>query len=155
MRHLRTVALTVVLLVGACGGGSDADDNEADRSGGDSGGTTTTAESDSDSRTGSDPNLMSANFDLADLPDGFPAELVPPSWTAGQATDILGPYSVNFESDMEFEEVVAYYDGIFGPSNPIVGDPGEQLAQWTADPTWVASVFDGDPLLIGFVDITE
>lgn len=143
MRHLRTLALILVLVATACGGDDDASN------------TTQSPGSDSAATSGSDPNDLTAGFDLADLPDDFPAELVPPSWTAGQATDILGPFAVNFESDMGFADAVAYYDGIFGPSNLIVGDPGEQLAQWTNDAVWIASVLDGDPVLISFVNLTE
>ena len=137
MRRLRTVALVLVLVAAACGGGDDAYNSGGAGNG-----------------NSSDPNELSSNFDLDALPDDFPAELVPPSWTAGQATDILGPFVVNFESDMAFADAVSYYDGIFG-SSQVVGDPGEQLAQWTDEPTWIASVLDGDPMLISFTSLAE
>lgn len=140
MRHLKAVALALILVAAACGGGDD------DGAGGGGGG--------GDAGSGNDPSIMSTNFDVDALPANFPSELVPPSWTAGQATDLLGPFVVNFESDMEFTDAVAYYEAIFGPVS-VVGDPGEQLAQWTGDPTWIVSILDGDPVLIGFTDITE
>lgn len=137
MRYLRALVLLLALLATACGGGDDAD--------------TTSGANDNSG----DPNELTTNFNLDDLPDDFDASLVPPSWTAGQATDLLGPFIVNFETDMAFTDVVAYYEGVLGPKTLMVGDPGEQLAQWTDDPDWVTSVFDGDPVLVGFASLEE
>lgn len=146
MRHLKRIGVVLALLAAACGGG-DTDDSG---SGGEGDNPTTSAAREATS----DPSILSPDFNLDDLPNDFGRELVPPSWTAGQATDILGPFAVNFESDMAFADAVAHYDGILGPSS-VVGDPGEQLAQWLDDPTWIVSIFDGDPVLIGFVQLEE
>ncbi|NND01447.1 MAG: hypothetical protein HKN91_01540 [Acidimicrobiia bacterium] len=142
MRNLRTVALVLALVAAACGGGDDDAGNNDDAGGSGAGG-------------GNDPTIMSTDFDLSDLPDEFPDSYVPPSWTAGQATDLLGPEIVNFESDSAFDDIVDYYRGVFGEPNQLAGDPGEQLAQWFDDPTWVLSIFDGDPVLIGFAELEE
>lgn len=144
MRRLRTVALVLALVAAACGGGGDDDGGNNDD---DSGGSTAGG--------GNDPAIMSTGFDLSDLPDNFPAEYVPSSWTAGQATDLFGPFVVNFESDMTFDDAVDYLNGVFGDANQIVGEPGERLASWFDDPNWVASVLDEDPLLISFTELTE
>ncbi len=141
MRHLRTIALVFVLLVTACGGGDDAD--------------TTAGASGNSSNNSGDPNELTTNFNLDDLPGDFDSQLVPPSWTTGQSTDILGPHAVNFETDMSFTDVVAYYEGVIGAPDSIVGDPGEELAGWFNDVDWVASVFDGDPVLVSFVKFEE
>ena len=149
MRQLRIVALLLVLVATACGGDDAADTTVASEAGGGSGGSGSGNDSDSD-----DPNALSADFDVSSLPDNFPSELVPPAWTAGQATDILGPFVVNFERDVPFAEAVEYYEAILGPAQ-VLGDPGEQVAQWTSGPIWIVSVLDGDPVLIGFTDIAE
>lgn len=141
MRHLKTLTLVLVLVAAACGGDDDAADNNT--AGGDSAG------------SGNDPAIMSTSFDLGALPDNFPSERVPPSWTAGQATDLLGPFVINFETDMSFADVVDHYEGVLGPKTLLVGDPGEQLAQWTGDAVWVTSIFDGDPVTVGFASLEE
>ncbi|MCP3976139.1 MAG: hypothetical protein GY720_16785, partial [bacterium] len=144
MKHLKTLglALAFALVVTACGGGDDADATNGENGSS----SNTTAQNNS-----GDPNELTANFNLDDLPGDFDSQLVPPSWTAGQSTDILGPHAVNFETDMSFTDVLAYYEGVIGAPDSIVGDPGEELAGWFNDVDWVASVFDGDPVLVSFV----
>lgn len=72
------------------------------------------------------PDLLSS-----DLPEGFPAELVPPSVT--ETTTLLsvpdGPFGVIFETSASFEDTVTFYVGVLGESD-LVFDEGGRNATW-------------------------
>ncbi len=91
---------------------------------------------------------MDPGFGTADLPDDFPPQLLPSSFTAGMFTELGSVRSVAFESSSSFDDVVAEYTAKTG-EEPIVVLGDVRLASWTVD-RWAVSVFEGTPTLIGF-----
>lgn len=91
---------------------------------------------------------MDPNFDVSQIPDDFPSELLPEDFTAGFYGEIGTVRNVNFEVAQSFDEVVAEYTDTIGEP-PIVAEGEERLASWTVDGEWVVSVIDDDPTLIG------
>jgi hypothetical protein len=144
------LALTM-LTIASCGGGDDDSGDGGDGLEADGGG------SDDDGDDGfSDEEItgQSSDFDLSSLPDDFPDELEPPDWETGRYTELTGFPTATFASGMSFDDTVAYYDDVHGESL-VVGDAGERLAQWTTNPPWIISVFEGDPLTIGISKVPE
>lgn len=90
---------------------------------------------------------LDPNFDTGSLPDDFPSELVPDSFTGGMYTEFGGVRGASFESASSFDDVVAEYTDKIGEEPTIV--EGElRLANWIVD-TWGVGVFEGPPTLIG------
>ena len=79
---------------------------------------------------------------------------MPPDYLSGAYLD-LGIQTASFEVAMSFDEAVDRYDGLLGDGVVVGNDPGERLAQWTDDPPWVVSVFEGDPVIIGISKVPE
>jgi hypothetical protein len=90
---------------------------------------------------------MDPSFDTDSLPDDFPSELLPDSFTAGMYAELGSVRNVNFESSASFEDVVAEYTDKIG-EEPIIAESEERLASWIVD-VWAVSVIDSTPTLIG------
>lgn len=90
---------------------------------------------------------MDPNFDAGSLPDDFPTDLMPNSFTGGMYVEVGGVRNVSFESTTSFDEVVAEYTGQLG-EEPVIVQGEERLASWTVG-IWAVSVFEGPPTLIG------
>ncbi|MEN8239242.1 MAG: hypothetical protein ABFR53_08590, partial [Actinomycetota bacterium] len=86
---------------------------------------------------------MDPSFDVRSLPDGFPSELIPDSFTAGMYAELGSIRNVNFESPSSFDDVVGAYTDKIG-EEPIIAQGEERLAQWTVD-IWAVSVVESTP----------
>lgn len=145
------VLMVAGLVATACGSGDDddggGDDSDVAVDDNDSG--------DDDGSGFDEITGQGSDFDLSSLPDNFPSELVPPNWDTGQYSDITGYPTVTFESSMSFDDAIAHYDAVYGEGIVVGNDPGERLAQWTRNPPWIVSVFEGDPMMIGITELPE
>jgi hypothetical protein len=90
---------------------------------------------------------MDPGFETDSLPDDFPSELIPDSYTAGMYAELGTVRNVNFESPAGFDDVVAEYSDKIG-EEPIIAQGEERLASWTVD-IWVVSVIESEPIVIG------
>ena len=135
----RNTVLAVVLLFVLAGCSSGDDDSAGDGS-----------QPATDEQTIGDVGTiteMDPAFDTGSLPDGFPSELVPDSFTAGMYAELGSVRNVNFESSASFDDVVAEYTDKIG-EEPIITEAEERLASWIVD-VWAVSVIDSTPTLIG------
>lgn len=139
MWRRRSTVLAVILLF-ALTGCSSEDGNPASDGSRLAGDEETTGE-------GGAGTELDASFDADSLPDDFPSELVPDSFTAGMYAELGDIRNVNFESSASFEDVVAEYTVKIG-EEPIIVEGEERLAQWIVD-VWAVSVIDTTPTLIG------
>ncbi|MBT8201795.1 MAG: hypothetical protein HKO63_04930 [Acidimicrobiia bacterium] len=143
MRRIVIVLCVLALVAGACGGD-------------DSGSDPTNAVGNGSSGNGDvDFDLLGfdTGFDEGDLPDGFPVDYLPPKLVAGQVAQLGELTTVSFYSDMSFDEAVSFYEPFLG--TPIlVGDPGERAATWVDVVDWGGGLFEEDPLLIGFTEVS-
>lgn len=141
MRRALLMLVVLALVAAGCGGDEESDNlNNGDN-----------GNNDVDNElVGGDPD-----FSLNDLPDDFPDNLVPPSWDSGVFSDLTGFPSVSFESSMSFQDLIDYYNDIFGEAVVVGDDPGERLASWTQSRPWGASVFEGSPALVTIVKVEE
>lgn len=89
---------------------------------------------------------MEPRFDVSDLPDDFPSELIPESFTAGMSAQLGTIRDVNLESDSTFDAAVAEYTSKIG-EEPIIVEGEERLAQWLVD-VWAVTVIESRPTLI-------
>ena len=139
MRHQRTtytILLSLLLLVGTACSSSDDSDEQAPAP------SDTQGTGDVGTITDMDPN-----FDLGSLPDDFPDNLKPDSFTAGMYVELGDIRNTNFESSASFDEVVAEYTDKIG-DDPILVEGEERLASWVVG-DWVVSVIDTTPTTIG------
>ena len=135
----RTTVLALVLLLALTGCSSGNDNSGSDGS-----------QPASDEQTTGDVGTiteMDPSFDTDGLPDDFPSELVPDSFTAGMYAELGSVRNVNFESPSSFDDVVAEYTDKIG-EEPTIVEGEERLAQWIVD-VWAVSVIESTPTLIG------
>jgi hypothetical protein len=90
---------------------------------------------------------MDPNFDIGDLPDDYPSDLMPDSFDAGMYAELGTVRNVNFETSSSFDDVVAEYTNKIG-EEPTLVEGEERLAQWIVD-IWSVSVIESTPTLIG------
>lgn len=138
MWRRRNTALAVILLLAltGCSSGGDTSGNEGSQSA-------------TDEQTGDVGTVteMDPNFDTGGLPDDFPTQLVPDSFSAGMYAELGSVRNINFESSSSFDDVVTEYTDKIG-QEPIITEGEERLASWTVD-VWQVSVIDSTPTLIG------
>ena len=94
-----------------------------------------------------------ADFDLDDLPEDFPRDLVPPEYDRGTVASLAGISTISFEGGVSYDEAISYYTGLRGEPSQVVGEPGSRLASWTRGPDWVISIFEEDGPLITFASM--
>lgn len=90
---------------------------------------------------------MDPGFDVASLPDDFPSELVPSSFSAGMVTVLGETRTVSFETSTTFDDIMAEYTDKIGEA-PVIVEGEERLATWVGD-EWSVTIFDSSPTLIG------
>lgn len=148
MKKLRILAVLLALILAACGGDTDSSD-----SGDDTQQPTDQAQA-SDDQGGDDGEgagagtEMDPNFDLSQIPDDFPSELLPDDYTAGFYAELGSIRNVNFHVARSFDDVIADYTDRIGEP-PILAEGEERLASWTVDGEWAVSVIEDNPTLIG------
>lgn len=162
MWRRNNTALAVVLLL-ALTGCSSGDDNSASpeetaaSADGTGAGTDTNMDPSSDSSQPANDQQatgdvgtftdLDPNFDIGSLPDDFPPELLPDSFTAGMYTEFGDARSATFESPSTFDDIIAEYTDKMG-EQPVVVEGEERLASWVTD-VWAVTVIDTTPTLIG------
>lgn len=138
MRRRKNKALAVALLIVLTGCSSGGDGSGSDGS-----------QPASDEETTGDVGVgteMDPNFETGSLPDDFPSELVPDSFTGGMYTEFGGVRGATFESSSSFDDVVAEYTAKIG-EEPTIVEGEERLANWIVG-IWGVSVFEDTPTLI-------
>ena len=79
----------------------------------------------------SPPGALPPGFVADDLPDEFPAGLIPPGITDVQSLSVPGAgFQVTFTSDAPFDDVVAQYTNELGDPQALVSDGPTKVAQW-------------------------
>ncbi len=144
MRLLQVAFAILAVVLVACGGESDASAGENDTNAP----TEQTQPSGDETSGGGAGTELDPNFDIGVIPDDFPAQLLPDSFTAGFYAELGGVRNANFESDKSFDELVAGYTEKIGEP-PTVVEGEQRLASWVVDDVWIVSIFDENPTLIG------
>jgi len=145
IRWRRSVTVGVILLLTpvGCSSGDDASGSDDATGSEDSSGSEDfeLAGDQQDSADDEDITGMDPDFDPGSLPDDFPSELVPDSFTAGQYFELGGVRTANYESSSSFDDVVAEYNAKTGVE-PIIVEGDERVATWTLDNDWAVNVLE-------------
>ena len=138
----RWVLVVLAIMIAACGGSDDDGTTEAGDAEAGAGDAAAVGESDSGS------------FDTAELPDGFPSDLIPPSFDSSSVLALGGQQTVTFESTTPVDDTIAHYtDALGAPTNAAEGDTGEKTAQWQTG-EWLLSVIgSGSESIVGFTQL--
>ena len=148
MRRYLVLVMVLVLAMAACGGDDSGSDGNGDSDGGNA------ATSDGGDDLSLEDLGFDSDFDTGDLPDGFPSELVPPNDIAGQLVEIGGITSVSYYSELSFDEALGRYEELLGVAPIVAGEVGQRVATWTQNTDWVVGLFEEDPLLITFTEVS-
>lgn len=93
-----------------------------------------------------DSTTVGGSIDLADLPDDYPRELMPPDYDKADYVDlraINGTRATTFESNTDVQESIDYYIDLLGePKINVDSGDGDRLVQWHMSPypPWVVGV---------------
>lgn len=140
MRSRFTVLFVFALILSACGGGGGESDESDDN-------TTQSVDESQSSGDGQADTGMDPNFDIGDVPDDVPQELIPDSFNGGFYAELGEVRSLNFETSKSFDEMVEEYTGKLGDPMAVV-EAEERLASWIVDDVWTVGVLDTNPTTI-------
>jgi len=134
MKRGRLVLLALLIVLSACGGGSD------DESGGDAGNTGTGGDGGTSSEV--DDLGYDSSFGEEDLPAGFPSELIPPSFSSGRVgLPGVDTQVVAFLSQQSFDDALEHYTGLLGEGQ-LIEAGGSRQAQWLTGVEWGVALFE-------------
>jgi hypothetical protein len=79
----------------------------------------------------SSAGTLPPGFVVGDLPEDFPAGLVPPDVTDVQSLSVPGAgFQVTFTSDVPFDDILSQYTNELGEPQALVSDGPMKVAQW-------------------------